>query len=313
MKRMLFPFRRMPARPLRRLQTLLALLSLLSGQAVAGSDADLQRGRYVFFAAGCVSCHGSGPTLSGGQPLVTPFGTFYPPNITPDREHGIGTWNAGDFVRALREGVGPGGEPYYPAFPYTSYTRMSGEDMRALYAYLMTQPAASRENRPHELPWFLSFRPLLRDWKAEYFTPGIMREDPARTPQWNRGAYLAKALGHCGECHTPRGLLGAPLTGDYLAGTRSGPGGVTVPNITPDAATGIGGWTAGDLYTFLSTGRRPKGRYAAPPMMEVLGTSVMPLTESDRRALATYLRSVPPVFHDVYTRYDPFAPTWWRQ
>jgi mono/diheme cytochrome c family protein len=303
----------MPARSPGRLPAILAVLGLLIGHAAVRADADLERGRYVFFAAGCISCHGNGAALSGGQPLVTPFGTFYPPNITPDREHGIGAWTTSEFMRALREGVDPRGEPYYPAFPYPSYTRMTGDDMRALYAYLMTQPAASRENRPHELPWPLSFRPLLRDWQAEYLRPGVMPEDPAQTAQWNRGAYLAKALGHCGECHTPRGLLGAPRSGDYLAGTRSGPEGVIVPNITPDAATGIGGWTTADLYTYLSTGRGPAGRFASPPMVNVLGTSIMPLTDYDRRALATYLRSVPPVYHDVYTRYDPFAPAWWRE
>jgi mono/diheme cytochrome c family protein len=298
----------------RRFQGILSLLVLLAGcGAVRAGDDSLERGRYVFFAAGCVSCHGAGHTLAGGRALDTPFGTFYPPNITPDREHGIGAWSAEEFLRALREGIDPHGGHYYPAFPYPSYTGMTAEDMRALYAYLMTQPADSRPNRPHELPWFLSFRPLLRDWKAGRFEPGVLPEDPAQTPEWNRGAYIARSLGHCGECHTPRGLLGAPRAGRYLAGTRGGPGGVTVPNITPDPATGIGDWTTGELFTYLSTGRRPDGRYASPPMLEVLGTSIMPLTESDRRALASYLRSLPPIFHDVTTRYDPFAPSWLRE
>jgi mono/diheme cytochrome c family protein len=289
------------------------LLVLLAGHGVARADEDLlERGRYVFFAAGCVSCHGAEQTLAGGRALVTSFGTFYPPNITPDREHGIGAWSAGEFMRALREGVDPRGRDYYPAFPYPSYTGMTPEDMQALYAYLMTQPADSRPSRPHELPWFLSYRPLLRDWKAGRFAPGPLPEDPAQTPAWNRGAYIARSLGHCGECHTPRGLLGGARAGLYLAGTRGGPEGVTVPNITPDSATGIGDWTAEELFTFLSTGRRPDGRYSGPLMLEVLGTSIMPLTEPDRRALATYLRSLPPVRHDVITRYDPFAPSWLR-
>ncbi|MGB7933558.1 MAG: cytochrome c [Gammaproteobacteria bacterium] len=291
----------------------LALLALLAHGVVRADDDTLEHGRYVFFAAGCVSCHGAHQTLAGGRALVTPFGTFYPPNITPDREHGIGTWSAAEFMRALREGVDPRGEPYYPAFPYPSYTGMTNEDMQALYAYLMTQPADSRPNRRHELPWFLSYRPLIRDWKAGRFEPGVLPEDPAQTPQWNRGAYIARSLGHCGECHTPRGLLGAPRAGRYLAGARSGPDGVTVPNITPDPATGIGEWTTGELFTYLSIGQRPDGRYASQPMLEVLGTSIMPLTESDRHALASYLQSLPPVRHDVYTRYDPFAPSWLRE
>jgi mono/diheme cytochrome c family protein len=298
----------------RRRQAIEVLLCLLLGHTVACAGEELlEQGRYVFFAAGCISCHSSGRTVGGGRSLETPFGTFHPPNITPDREHGIGNWTSGDLMRALREGVNPRGEPYYPAFPYPSYTRMTREDMQALYAYLMTEPPSSRQNRPHELPWFLSYRPLLRDWKAGRFTPGVMPVDPAQTPQWNRGAYLARALGHCGECHTPRGLLGAPRRSLYLAGTRRGPEGLIVPNITADPETGIGRWTKEDLFTYLSTGRRPDGRYARSLMMEVLGTSVMPLTKSDRRALATYLRSVPPITHDVYTRYDPFASSWWRE
>ena len=264
----------------------------------------------MFYAAGCVSCHGADQTLAGGRPLATPFGMFYPPNITPDREHGIGAWTPEDFMRALREGVDPHGQHYYPAFPYTSYTQMTREDMLALYAYLMTQPASTRANRPHELPWFLSFRPLLRDWKAGRFSPGALPEDPAKSPQWNRGAYLARALGHCGECHTPRGLLGAPRAGRYLSGSRDGPEGRKVPNITPDPATGIGNWTEADLFAFLSTGRRPDGGYPGAFMLEVLGTSIMPLTDYDRRALAIYLRSLPPVPHDMDVVYEPFDPSW---
>jgi mono/diheme cytochrome c family protein len=305
---------RMTRPPRRPFRAAVLLLALLAGHGmVCAADDILEHGRYVFFAAGCVSCHGADHTLAGGRALDTPFGTFYPPNITPDREHGIGAWSAGDFTRALREGVDPRGNPYYPAFPYPSYTGMTSGDLQALYAYLMTQPPDSRPNRPHELPWFLSYRPLLRDWKAGRFVPGVLAEDPAQTPEWNRGAYIAHALGHCGECHTPRGLLGAPLAGRYLAGTRSGPSGVSVPNITPDSATGIGEWTGRELYAYLSTGRRPDGRYASLPMLEVLGTSIMTLTESDRHALATYLRSLPAVSHDLYPRYDPFAPSWLRQ
>lgn len=298
----------------RQLGAVLGLLAaLFTAAAARGEDASLERGRYVFFAAGCASCHGAGRTLAGGRALDTPFGTFYPPNITPDPEHGIGAWSAEDFVRALRDGISPRGEPYYPAFPYPSYTDMSGEDMRSLYAYLMTLPADSRPSRPHGLPWFLSYRPLLQEWRAGRFTRGPLPADPAHSPQWNRGAYLAHALGHCGECHTPRGLLGGPLEGRYLAGTRAGPEDVTVPNITPDPATGIGAWTDDELFVYLSTGRRPDGRIASLPMLEVLGTSIMALTPADRRALAVYLRSVPPVFHDVYTRYDLFEPSWWRE
>jgi len=189
---------------------------------------------------------------------------------------------------------------------------MSDEDALAIKAYLFTLPPARRPNRPHQLPWYLQTRLAAAGWKLLFFSPARFTPDATHDAAWNRGAYLVRHLGHCGECHTPRGLLGAPRTGRYLAGTREGPEGVTVPNITPDPVTGIGAWTDGELFAYLSTGRRPDGRHAGQPMLEVLGTSIMPLTESDRRALATYLRSLPPVRHDVITRYDPFAPSWLR-
>ena len=148
----------------------------------------LAHGRYVFFAAGCISCHTADQALAGGRPLETPFGTFYPPNITPSPEHGIGAWNSADLERALRRGIDPGGQHYYPAFPYPSYTGMSREDIQALYAYLMAQPAAARQNRPHELPWPYSSRALLPHWKTGNFTPGPYTPDSGKSARWNRGA-----------------------------------------------------------------------------------------------------------------------------
>ncbi|MGD2112045.1 MAG: cytochrome c, partial [Gammaproteobacteria bacterium] len=188
----------------------LLLAGLLCGTtALAATDAGLvERGRYLFGIAGCTSCHTHDQPLAGGRPLATPFGTFYPPNITPDPRQGIGTWSERDFRRALGQGISPGGEDYYPAFPYTSYTLITPEDQQAMYAYLMSLPAIPRANRPHDLPWYLFSRRLVRDWKVGRFTPGPWVDDPARSAEWNRGAYLANALGHCGECHTPRDLLG---------------------------------------------------------------------------------------------------------
>jgi mono/diheme cytochrome c family protein len=276
------------------------------GRAVAAEDL-VEHGRYIFYAAGCVSCHTSEQALAGGRAIATPFGTFYSPNITPHREQGIGSWSQEDFVRALRDGISPGGEHYYPAFPYPSYTRMTGQDMRALWAYLMSQPAVARKNRPHDLPWFLSSRSLVGGWKTRWFRPGVFAVDPTRSPEWNRGAYLATALGHCGECHTPRGVLGAPRPSQYLAGTRKGPEGHEVPNITPDRETGVGHWPLRGMSTFLATGRTPDERYTGPLMAEVLGTSTMRLTEYDRHSLAIFLRSLPPIYHDLNSRFDPFA------
>jgi mono/diheme cytochrome c family protein len=285
---------------------LLALLAFLATGHVAAADNQLERGRYIFNAAGCASCHTSNRPLAGGRPIESPFGTFYSPNITPDREHGIGAWTREDFVRALREGVSPQGRHYYPAFPYPTFTRMTREDMQALWAYLKSRPALPQQNRPHELPWPVTSQTLLGMWKRGGFTPGAYTNDPTKSPAWNRGAYLATALGHCTECHTPRGLTGIPHADRYLAGTRRGPDGVRVPNITPHDATGIGNWSRQEVVDFLNTGRRPDGRYTGPLMAEVLGTSSIPLSDSDKYALATYLGSLSPIHHDVYINIDPF-------
>jgi mono/diheme cytochrome c family protein len=286
----------------------LSVLLLLAGlQPASADDALVERGRYIFTAAGCASCHTQDQWLGGGRPLDTPFGTFYPPNISPDVEQGIGGWSEADLTRALEQGVSPQGEHYYPAFPYTSYTRMSRADMQALYAYLMTRQPVARASRAHDLPWFLSSRPLLGLWKAGRFVPGRYEYDPDRPDDWNRGAYLAQALGHCGECHTPRGLLGGMRGNRYLAGTRSGPEGRMVPNITQDRKTGIGDWSPAEQRAFLSSGRLPDGGYTGPLMAEVLGSSSMSLTAADRRALATYLQSLPPIHHDIHYQFDPFA------
>jgi mono/diheme cytochrome c family protein len=276
-------------------------------QAAAANDAPVERGRYLFVAAGCASCHTRDAALAGGKPLETPFGTFFPPNISPEKTQGIGAWSEADFLRALQAGVSPQGEHYYPAFPYTSYTRMTRADVRALYNYLMSQKPVARANRAHDLPWFLSSRKLLGIWKGWYFVPGSYQYDPQRPADWNRGAYLAQALGHCGECHTPRDLLGGPRDNRYLAGTRSGPGGRLVPNITQDRNTGIGRWSPAEQRDFLRSGRRPDGTYTGQLMAEVLGSSSLSLTTADRQALATYLQSLPPVHHDIRYRFDPFA------
>jgi mono/diheme cytochrome c family protein len=289
------------------LAAILGLVGCFCSMSVALASEDLlEHGRYVFYAAGCVSCHTSDQLMAGGRPVVTPFGTFYPPNITPHREYGIGAWTKEDFVRALREGLNPQGEHYYPAFPYPSYTRMTQQDMQALYAYLMTLPASSMEIRPHDLYWPFSSRPMIVHWKAGRFTAGEFSADPGKSPQWNRGAYLAEALGHCGECHTPRDYLGAPRRDRYLAGTCTGPDGRPVPNITPDRETGIGYWTCEELMIFLITGKRPDGGYTGSLMAEVLGTSCMQLTGHDLHSLAIYLQSLPPIHNDLDALCAPF-------
>lgn len=277
---------------------------MAAGAAYAGPAADgalIKRGAYIYRAGGCAGCHNdtknNGAENAGGVAIESPFGTFYAPNITPDRAHGIGAWSEADFAHALREGVSPSGEHYYPAFPYTSYTRMTDDDMRALWAYLNSRPAVARENKPHDLPWYARFRPLLGLWKWRYFAPGAFTPDPAQSAQINRGAYLV-ALGHCAECHTSRDRFGGFQKPLDLAGTSNGPGGV-IPNITPDKTTGIGNWSEDDLAHYLETGIDPDREAAGDLMAEVIDNGLRHLTKEDLRAIAAYVRSRPPIEHKV--------------
>lgn len=271
------------------------------GAAVSGGVEQVARGEYLYRAGGCASCHTAkqGSENAGGDALTTPFGTFYAPNITPDELTGIGRWRDADFVRAMRDGVSPSGSHYYPAFPYTSYTRIHDDDLRALKAYLFSRPAIARPNRPHALSWYVRFRPLLAGWKAFFFERGPFVTDPSQSPEWNRGAYLATGAAHCGECHTPRGALGGFKKRLAFAGTANGPENTVVPNITPDKNTGIGSWRVGDLSGYLETGMTPDGDFAGDLMADVIDNGLKYLTEADRRAIAVFVRSLPPLVHAV--------------
>lgn len=263
----------------------------------AVSDA-VRRGAYIFDAAGCLGCHtdekGGGQPLAGGRALATPFGTFHTPNITPDPVHGIGRWSDADFIRALREGVGPDGAHLFPAFPYASYTRMTDRDLLDLKAYLFSRPAVAAPNKPHDLAPPFSWRFLLPVWQWLYLTPGPVPDDPAKPAAWNRGRYLVDALGHCAECHSPRTLLGGLDSDRYLAGNPDGPDGDKVPGITGAKGNGgIGGWSDGDLTLFLETGLTPDGDVAGGAMGEVVRNTTSKLTADDRAAIAAYLKTVP--------------------
>jgi len=285
----------------------LLIISCFNSVPALASKNFVEQGEYLFYIAGCASCHSSYQPLAGGSPIKTSLGTFYAPNISPDRAQGIGGWTEEDFCRALTDGKSPTGENYFPTFPYTSYTKMTTSDKAALWAYIKSQPAIATENRSHDLPWFIFSRKLVGIWKLGRFTPGAYTDDPAKSRQWNRGAYLATAVTHCGECHTPRGPLGGTRNGVYLGGNVKGPGDTKVPNISQDTQAGIGSWSRKELITFLATGQCPDGSHAQGLMAEVLATSVMQLTEDDREALATYLLSVPPANQEVNSPPDPFA------
>ncbi len=249
--------------------------------------------------AGCENCHtdrkNGGQPMAGGVELKTPLGTFYTPNISPDRETGIGSWREDDFRRALREGRRPDGANYYPSFPYTSYTNLSDQDIQALWAYMRTAAPVRQVNTPHQLPWYVRFRPLLTVWKWLFFKRGPYQPDPAKSAEWNRGAYLVRGPGHCNECHTERNALGGIDLNKALAGTNHGPEGARIPNITPEPNTGIGKWNAADLLEYLKTGLRPDGDYVGGLMAEMIDNGLKYQSGVDLKAIATYLSGVPAV------------------
>ena len=279
---------------------LLAAAAALDGAAAAAADdgeaGRLARGEYLFHAGLCAACHTAedGPPLAGGRPIETPFGTFYSSNITPDPEHGIGAWSDADFVRALRDGVSPAGQHYYPAFPYPAYTRLRREDMLALKAYLDTFVAQARPNRAHDLLWYAGWRWPLGLWKWLYFEPGAWQPDPARSARENRGAYLAEAALHCAACHSPRNALGAIVPEARYSGADSGIEGSGTPNITPHRETGIGRWNPETLAFYLEIGMDPDGDFAGGAMAPVIDLGTSKLTSDDRRAVAEYILSLPP-------------------
>lgn len=283
---------------------LACLLALLSTGAAAATDDEelILRGEYNLRAAGCVSCHtrkdDDARFLAGGRAIDSPFGTFYGPNITPDPETGIGNWTVEDLVQALQEGRGPDGRHYYPAFPYTSYTRMKREDIEAIWAYLQTVEPVRQENRPHDLVWYVRFRPALRFWNVLHLRPGEFQPRESESDEWNRGAYLTNAMAHCAECHTPRTFTGGLDPNRLFAGQRT-PDGEVIPNITPDEETGIGRWRGRHLVRYLDLGMDPDGDFAGGSMADVINQGTAYLTDEDRRAIAVYLMSLEPIRHEL--------------
>jgi mono/diheme cytochrome c family protein len=282
------------------LTALAPAVALACCAAPAHADqAQIDRGAYIFTAADCGACHtnvkAKGPALAGGRPLATPFGTFYSPNITADPETGIGRWTDAEFIRALREGVSPEDDHYFPAFPYPSFTKMTDQDILDLRAYIFSLPPVAQADREHEIDFPFGWRFSVWFWKQLNFTEGAFVPDPSKPADWNRGAYLVEALAHCGECHTPRGWFGGLETSAAYSGTPDGPEGEKVPNITPDPDTGIGTWSTADVVRVLRTGQLPDGDFVGSVMGEVVETSTSKLTDADRQAIAAYLATLPPV------------------
>ncbi len=285
-----------PAAPVATREPLATALAALD--PVASAD-PVARGRYLAAAGDCIGCHQArgGQPFAGGLAVPTPFGRIYTSNITPDRETGIGTWTADDFWRALHEGRGKHGEYLYPAFPYPNYTRITRADADALYAYFMSLAPVRRENTPHELGFPLQWRPLMFFWRALYFREGSFEADARQSPQWNRGAYLASGLGHCVACHSPRAWTGGTSRSDELSGGLIPGQDWYAPSLTSDAEAGLGLWSVDEVVAFLKHGITD--RYAAfGPMAEVVHDSTQHLDEADLRAMAVYLKSLPPHVSD---------------
>ena len=275
---------------------------LISANSAAGQIL-IEKGDYIFHASGGCSCHTDtknyGEFLAGGRPIKTPFGTFYATNITPDPVTGIGKWSDEDFIRAMTKGLSPEGNHYFPVFPYTSFHNITREDLLALKAYLFSIPAVSQNNLPHDLLLPFGRQAVLMFWKNVVWSTQPFNANSEKTESWNRGAYLAQALAHCGECHTPRNLLGGLKSDMHFAGSKEGPEGELAPNITPHKKTGIGDWSRVDISYFLETGMKPDGDDTQGLMSEVIEHGYQYLLPEDLDALAEYLISIVPIKNDL--------------
>ena len=262
--------------------------------ALAARTPDLANGRTMFLIGGCSSCHAvpnqkDGTRLGGGLALNSPFGVFYVPNISSDRQDGIGGWNEAQFLNAMVKGTSPAGEHLYPALPYTSYQRMQFDDLRDLFAYLKTLPAVSGKVRDHALPFPFNIRRILGIWKLLFLDSKTFALDPAQSAQWNRGAYLVNGPGHCAECHSPRNLLGAVIASRRFTGGQSPTGQGGVPNITQGK---LKDWKVEDFVETLDTGMTPDSDKVGGLMVEVVANTSQ-LSAADREAMAVYLKSLP--------------------
>ncbi len=256
-----------------------------------------ERGAYVVRAAGCVTCHwdrkNGGRPFAGGLAFPSPFGTFYSPNITPDKETGIGRWSDEQFVRALTEGEGIHGEQLYPVLPYTSYSAMTAEDALAIKAHLATLAPVLAPRRPNDVSFPFSWRAVMKGWKLLFFSGARpLADDPAGDATWNRGRYLVVALGHCAECHTPRNAFGAQIAGEQLQGNPKGPGGGKVPALVGAKARDFAFWSVEEIAEYLKSGAKPDFDSAQGPMAEVIEDNTKHLSDQDRNAIALYLKSL---------------------
>ena len=264
--------------------------------SVENYQGSLKKGEYIFNASGCASCHSSPDTtdeeklvLTGGRAFPSPFGTFYAPNISMDKVHGIGAWSEKEFVNAVRHGVSPEGKHYYPSFPYTAYANMTDQDIADLWVYFRSIPESSKPSIDHDLPIYIRWRRPLAFWKL------LNNSEPtvkliSSTPTVERGAYLVETLAHCGECHTSRNLIGGLQYEYWLGGAKNPAGKGIIPNITPAKLH----WSEEEIVEYLTSGFTPDFDVAGGHMVDVI-KNTSKLTEEDRLSIAKYLKAIPGV------------------
>ena len=279
------------------MRTILVMLFLCTafacGEARAQPSADtIARGKVLANAGDCASCHTADPAkpFGGGKRIDTPFGGIYSPNLTPDRDTGIGAWSDDEFYQALHSGVRRDGSRYYPAFPYPYFTKLTRQDIEAIRVYLATLAPVHSVERPPELRWPLNYRVVMRVWNALFFRPGIFEPNQQKSTEWNRGGYLVTGAAHCGACHTPKNLFGADRRGRSFGGSEVD--GWYAPRLDNAARSGLKSWSEDDLVEYLSSGRNGKS-HADGPMAEVVVNSTSQMSDADVRAIAVYLKDLP--------------------
>ena len=280
------------------MRTIVAIVLLCtafsSGAVGAEPSAEtIERGKQLATAADCAGCHTADPSkpFAGGKRLATPFGAIYSPNLTPDRETGIGAWSDEDFRRAFREGVAPDGSHYYPAFPYAYFTKLTRDDLLAIRAYLATLAPVRNQWPAPELWWPFNHRFVMRGWNFLFFKPGIFEPNQQKSTEWNRGGYLVTGAAHCGACHTPRNIFGADKR--YRAFRGGSVDGWFAPRLDSAVRSGLKSWSVEDVVEYLASGRNSRS-HAAGPMADVVVNSTSKMSEGDLRAIAVYLKDLPP-------------------
>ena len=268
-----------------------------SGGAVAAVPADqtelIKRGEYLARAGDCIACHTvrGGKTFAGGLPMLTPFGTLYTPNITPDDQYGIGKWTSDDFYRSIHLGRSKDGSLLYPAMPFTAYTKVTRADSDAMFAFMRSVPPVNVASRPHELRFPFNQRNMLIGWRVLFFSEGEFKPDPTKSVEWNRGAYLIEGLGHCSMCHTSINAMGGPVSSAAFGGGLIPLQNWYAPSLTSNKEAGLGDWTIEEITDYLRKGVSSRGAVYGP-MADVVYNSLQYLSDDDTRAMAVYLKSL---------------------